>query len=218
MVRPFPFLATCLMLLALAFLIIAASTAHWLVSYQPNVQVYEGLYNACWRQHDAAIDECRHVNNDCGADFSPPADSFTLTDSCNEWRAARAFVVLAIIFAGLAVIALYLLSFTKVSRRCGQSNKQSSACTLPLTVNLDLHCLAVLCVAPLFVLAAAALPESASPCTGAELPGGTVRTDSVGHFHRSEQKQDRLLRHHSHRHSPCHLQPRLTVPYCSLSP
>ena len=129
MVRPFPFLATCLMLLALAFYIIAASTAHWLVSYQPNVQVYEGVYNACWRQHDVGLDECRHVNNDCTAAFSPPVDSFTLTDSCNELRAVRAFLVLAIIFSGLAVVALYLLSFTKVDLR----SHQQRSCTASLS-------------------------------------------------------------------------------------
>ena len=131
MVRPFPFLATCLMLLALAFLIIAASTAHWLVSYQSNVQEYEGVYNACWRQHDVGIDECRHVNNDCTADFSSPVDSFTLTDSCNELRAVRAFVVLAIIFAGLAVVALYLLSFTKVSRHSSRTQHSTPLIVTP---------------------------------------------------------------------------------------
>ena len=99
MVRPFPFLATLLTALALAFFIIAAATAHWslhlptlhsirlhptsttsdcapplhlsvplrwavslvdaavrLISYQANVQVYEGPYNTCWRQHDTGIE------------------------------------------------------------------------------------------------------------------------------------------------------------------
>ena len=142
MVRPFPFLATALMLLALAFYIIAASTAHWLVSYQPNVQAHEGVYNACWRQHDAAIDECRHVNNDCTADFSPPVDSFTLTDSCNELRVVRAFVVLSIISAGLAAVALYLLSFTKVSRSGAPHSTATYSCvSSALTRLIALHCL-----------------------------------------------------------------------------
>ena len=193
MVRPFPFLATCLMLLALAFYIIAASTAHWLVSYQPNVQEYEGVYNACWRQHDAGIDECRHVNNDCSADFSSPVDSFTLTDNCNELRAVRAFVVLSIIFAGLAVVALYLLSFTKVNRHSSRTQHNLPHWCIQVRIALLTPLCWLVCCSLL-----AALPESASARACAELPRGFVRADRMGHFHRTEQRQDGLLGHCSH--------------------
>ena len=147
MVRPFPFLAALLMLLSLAFFIIAASTAHWLVSYQPNVQDYEGVYNACWRQHDVGLDECRHVNNDCSADFSPPVDSFKLTDRCNELRAVRAFVVLAIMAAGLSFLALYLLSFTKVGEISICGTASTAVCGRLLTARSSMCGLCcVLCV------------------------------------------------------------------------
>ena len=193
MVRPFPFLAALLMLLALAFYIIAAATSHWLVSYQPNIQMHEGVYNACWRQYDVAINECRHVNNDCTADFSAPVDSFTLTDSCNELRAVRAFIVLSIIFAGLSFLALYLLSFTKVSHSSTQHTAQCldkyfccwhGHLTVLLCDVLLCCCAAVLCCSVLSTTAA--VPHAAPSGDDTELPHGLVRTGCVGYLHLTE--------------------------------
>ena len=54
------------------------------------------------------------MNNDCSASISDPVSDYSVTQSCDSWRAVRGFLVLAIITSALALLAIYLATFSKL--------------------------------------------------------------------------------------------------------
>ena len=109
--RPFPLLATLLSALALAFYVVATSSSSWSISTDESITHSFGAFESCIRQC-SGVDDCRHINNDCSADFaSADVDIVSGGGGCALLRTVRAFLIIAIILTAAALLANYFASF-----------------------------------------------------------------------------------------------------------
>jgi len=115
MIRPFPLLATIISLIALGFYIAALSSSSWLVENNSIRQLRVGAFYSCFQSKSTSYAECSYVDNDCMASFGAlGGGSMSISNNCTELRVVKAFIVIATIFTGLAVLNQYLSCFTRI--------------------------------------------------------------------------------------------------------